>query len=100
MNLRIGLSFWLAFLFSVTLLVTDQREIFASSSGHFRKVVIIVLENTDYSEALNQPFLSQLVSRGALLSNYYAVTHPSQPNYIALISGSTHGVVDDGPVVL
>jgi hypothetical protein len=56
---------------------------------------MIVLENTDAATALQQPFLSQLASKGVLLSNYSAITHPSQPNYIALTSGNTWGVTDD-----
>jgi hypothetical protein len=44
------------------------------------RVVIIVLENTDFDQASNQPFLKRLIQEGALLSSYYAITHPSQPN--------------------
>ncbi len=61
----------------------------------FKKVMIVVLENTDYDEAVALPFLSQLAKRGALLTNYHAVTHPSQPNYVAMISGDTSGVFLD-----
>src|SRR5690242_11202492 len=56
------------------------------------KVITVVLENTDFERAVNQPFMKRLAQEGALLNNYYAITHPSQPNYIALISGSIHGV--------
>jgi hypothetical protein len=66
----------------------------------FQRMVLVVLENTDYDEALRQPFLAALAQRGALLSNFEAVAHPSQPNYIALVSGSTQGVYDDGNVNL
>lgn len=41
------------------------------------------------------PFLSDLASRCGHASNYYAISHPSLPNYLALTSGSTHGVHDD-----
>lgn len=74
-----------------------------SASGSkplFRKVLIIVLENTGYEAAIKQPFLASLAHRGALLSSFYAETHPSQPNYIALVSGSTHGVTGDGKVTI
>lgn len=66
----------------------------------FRKVVVIVLENTAYEAAASQPFLSELASRGALLSNYHGITHPSQPNYIALAAGDTLGVKDNKTVDL
>lgn len=62
--------------------------------------MIVVLENTDYDEAIEQPFLRSLAGRGGLLTRFYAETHPSQPNYIALVSGSTHGVDTDGNVSL
>jgi hypothetical protein len=64
------------------------------------KVVLVVLENTSPGDALNQPFLRSLADSGAYLSNYYAVAHPSQPNYVALLSGSTDGVIGDLPASL
>ena len=66
----------------------------------FKKVMMVVLENTDYAQAIQQPFLAKLASLGANLTNFYAETHPSQPNYIAMVSGSTHGVKSDSPVNL
>jgi hypothetical protein len=66
----------------------------------FTKTMIVVLENTDYEEAMHQPFLASLAKRGALLANFTAEAHPSQPNYIALISGSTHDVTSDENVSL
>ncbi|MFZ9596169.1 MAG: alkaline phosphatase family protein [Bdellovibrionia bacterium] len=57
-----------------------------------QKVVVIVLENKDLDQSLRQPDLSAFSKKGAMLSQYFAITHPSQPNYIALISGSTQNV--------
>src|SRR5690349_4032039 len=62
--------------------------------------MFVILENADYSDALAQPFFASLALRGALLTNVRAVAHPSLPNYIALISGSTQGVSTDRPVTL
>lgn len=67
---------------------------------HFDKVVVIFLENEDYGAALQQPFFKKLLSKGALLTNFFAEQHPSQPNYIAFVSGSTAGVVGDENVDL
>lgn len=64
------------------------------------KIMMVVLENTDYDTALHQPFLASLATRGALLTHFTAEAHPSQPNYIALISGSTYRVHSDGKVSL
>ncbi len=74
--------------------------IFSSSSGfaaqpQFKRVFIVVLENTNYPQALKQPFLRELSSKGATLANYSAIFHPSYPNYLAMVSGSTHGKFND-----
>jgi len=63
-----------------------------ANASAFKKVFIVILENTDYSEAMAQPFMAQLASSGASLDNFHGVIHPSQGNYIALTAGSTHGV--------
>ena len=42
------------------------------------------------------PYLNYLIGRNGLASRYDAIAHPSEPNYIALFSGSTQGVTDDG----
>lgn len=62
------------------------------------RVIVVLLENTNFSNAQQQPFQKQLASRGALLTNYFALTHPSQPNYIGLIAGDLLGVADDANV--
>jgi len=64
------------------------------------RVIIVVLENTKVEDALNQPFQKELAQKGAFFSNYFAVTHPSQPNYIAMIAGSTFGVDTNSNVTL
>jgi phospholipase C len=58
-----------------------------------------VLENKDFGQlidAASAPYLNSLAHEYALATNYLAVSHPSQPNYLALFSGSTQGVTDDG----
>ncbi len=61
-------------------------------------VVWIMLENVGYSVvgSSSAPFFNQMASRCGLATNYYAISHPSLPNYIALTSGSTQGISDDG----
>jgi acid phosphatase len=62
-------------------------------------VAIIVEENRAYGTIVgsNQaPYIHRtLIAHGALLTNYYAITHPSLPNYLALDSGSTQGCTSD-----
>src|SRR5262245_46417535 len=66
----------------------------------FAKVLIVVLENENESKAIEQPFLKSLAARGAYFTQWTAIAHPSQPNYIAMASGDTHGVADDANVDL
>ena len=70
------------------------------SMPEFKRVFIVILENTDSDEALRQPFMARLARDGAHLSNFDAITHPSQPNYIALTAASTHGVTGNKNVDL
>jgi phosphoesterase family protein len=63
-------------------------------------VMLVVLENADYDTARAQPFLTTLAREGALLRQSFAVTHPSQPNYLALTAGTTSGVDSNTPVTL
>ncbi|MFI8824668.1 alkaline phosphatase family protein [Streptomyces sp. NPDC053431] len=61
-------------------------------------VVVVVFENHAYSQVIGSssaPYINSLKSGGANLTQSYAETHPSQPNYFALFSGSTQGVTDD-----
>jgi phosphatidylinositol-3-phosphatase len=59
-------------------------------------VVVVVLENKDAQDVLRSgPYLRSLATTGASLTDMHAETHPSQPNYLALFSGDTHGVRDD-----
>jgi hypothetical protein len=59
------------------------------------RVIVVILENTGFTVAQRQPFQKELASKGALLANYFALTHPSQPNYIGLIAGDILGVTGD-----
>ncbi|MEU1038943.1 alkaline phosphatase family protein [Streptomyces sp. NPDC005907] len=61
-------------------------------------VVVVVFENHAYSQVINSssaPYINSLRAGGANLSQSYAETHPSQPNYFALFSGSTQGITSD-----
>jgi phosphatidylinositol-3-phosphatase len=61
----------------------------------FSHVFVVMMENLGYSLALATPGFESLVSRYASASNYYAVGHPSLPNYLAITSGGTWGVKSD-----
>ncbi|MGI5240059.1 alkaline phosphatase family protein [Dactylosporangium sp. CA-139066] len=64
----------------------------ASGPGH---VVVVVFENKAYQQVASAPYFGSLMARSAVFTDAHGITHPSQPNYLALFSGSTQGVTDD-----
>jgi phosphatidylinositol-3-phosphatase len=61
----------------------------------FDRVIVVVLENKRRADVLGNPSapaFNAFAARGAVLSGYRGLTHPSLPNYIALVSGSTGGI--------
>lgn len=63
-----------------------------------RHTVIVMMENHSYGEVIGSPqarYLNYLARHGALFTRSFAIGHPSEPNYLALFSGSTHGVTSD-----
>ncbi len=65
----------------------------AAPPAHYEHVVTIVMENHGFSQIEgHSPFLNALAGRCGLATAYRAVTHPSLPNYLALVSGSTQGL--------
>jgi Phosphoesterase family len=71
----------------------------SSALPHFDHVVIVIEENKDYSELIGTgtgaPYINRLATQGTLFTNSHAITHPSQPNYLDLYSGSDQGKSDD-----
>lgn len=70
----------------------------AGGRPHPAHIVVVVEENRAYSDIIGNPaapYLNALARSGASFTHYVAVRHPSQPNYVALFSGSTHGLTDD-----
>lgn len=61
----------------------------------FDRFVTIWLENTDYEAASADPNLLWLASKGLTLTNYFGVTHPSEPNYVASVGGDNFGMDND-----
>jgi hypothetical protein len=63
-------------------------------------VIWILMENHSYSQIIGSssaPYINQIAGECGLATNYFAISHPSLPNYIALTSGSTQGITDDNP---
>jgi hypothetical protein len=65
---------------------------------HYDHVVWIVMENHSFDQIIGSsdaPYINQLAAQHGLAANFYAESHPSLPNYIAMTSGSTQGIADD-----
>lgn len=61
----------------------------------FDRFIQIWLENTDFNVASTSPTFMKLAQQGITLTNYFATTHPSEPNYVASIGGDFFGMGDD-----
>jgi hypothetical protein len=62
-------------------------------------IVVVVEENHGYSQIIGNSdaaYINSLAVAGTLFTNYHGIGHPSAPNYLALFSGSTQGVTEDG----
>jgi len=61
-------------------------------------IVVVIFENKHRTSVIGSaqaPYLNKLAAKGASMTHSYGVTHPSQPNYLALFSGSTQGVTSN-----
>src|SRR6516225_9717137 len=69
-----------------------------SAIPRYQHIVEIMMENTSYNTIIGNslaPNINALASQYGLATNYFGVTHPSEPNYMANIGGSYFGVQDD-----
>jgi phospholipase C len=64
----------------------------------YQHIFLILMENRGYDNIIgsdNAPQINALANQYGLATNYWALAHPSEPNYIALLGGDTFGVRDD-----
>lgn len=70
----------------------------ADQPHRYDHIILVMEENHGYSEVIgssNAPFINELADQGALFTDSHGVTHPSQPNYLAIFSGSLQNVIND-----
>ena len=76
-----------------------KTKLAASTVPQYSHVVVVVEENHSYSDIIGDtgdaPYINQLANGGALMTSSYAVSHPSEPNYMALFGGDTFGLSSD-----
>lgn len=83
----------------ILLAVTLTHAAHAELLPRPKHVVVVIEENRGYSQIMDKrnsaSYIHALAKRGVLFTQSYAITHPSQPNYLALFSGSTQGVTSN-----
>ncbi len=79
-------------------LPTVNSSATAAASG-IHHIFYIMMENHSFSQIIGNtadaPFINYLANTYGIAMNYYGVTHPSLPNYLAAISGDFQGIWDD-----
>ncbi|MDQ0563251.1 acid phosphatase [Rhizobium mesoamericanum] len=89
---------WLFYVVVVVIATIAVDAQAADPAPRYDHIVVVVMENHSFDKIFSSdkaPYLRSLVKNGAIFTRSYGVAHPSQPNYFALFSGSTHGVKDD-----
>jgi hypothetical protein len=75
----------------------------SSANASLKHVFVIMLENHSeeniIGDTTNAPFINELATTYGQAANYYGVTHPSLPNYVAAISGSNWFAQTDDPTL-
>ncbi|KAH8989929.1 phosphoesterase family-domain-containing protein [Lactarius hatsudake] len=61
----------------------------------FDRFIQIWIENTDFESANSTAAFTDIAKQGIFLDQYYAITHPSEPNYMAAAGGDFWGLGDD-----
>ena len=70
----------------------------ASAVPRYDHVLMVIMENHSAQNIIGNPaapYINSLATSGASMTQSFAITHPSQPNYIALFSGALNGVLDN-----
>lgn len=75
-----------------------QRSVLGLQNTDIQHIVIITMENKSYEDIVGNDdasYINTLLHKYSFADNYVAVSHPSLPNYLALIGGSTYGITSD-----
>lgn len=75
-----------------------ERDVPESDFGRLDHVFLIVMENQTDTDILgnpNAPFINSYAKVANQATNYFAVGHPSAPNYLEIMGGSNFGVPND-----
>lgn len=91
----------LSSLVAICLMMFPQWSRAEGASQTFSHIYVIMEENTNYEDVVGNtadaPYLNSLVQTYGFAANYYGVTHPSLPNYVAATAGDFFGTHSDTP---
>ncbi|PWU21114.1 MAG: hypothetical protein C5B49_03105 [Bdellovibrio sp.] len=82
------------------LLNWGPAQAWGAGGPHVDHFFLVVMENEDPSMVMRSSFFRELKSQSVYFEQMTGETHPSQPNYIAMVAGDTHGVDNDKNVDL
>jgi hypothetical protein len=63
-----------------------------ASGKYFDNMMVVFFENAAYASVIANNVFKNTSTYGTLLTNYYGLTHPSQPNYIGTVGGDFWGI--------
>ncbi|HWD71380.1 MAG TPA: alkaline phosphatase family protein [Actinomycetota bacterium] len=92
------LSLLTALVAASTLVASPVRAQDAGAVPHYDHLFVIVEENHGFTDVIGNPAapnLNALANQFGLATDYFGISHPSEPNYVALLGGSTFGVNSD-----
>src|SRR3989454_4080888 len=77
--------------------IAPPGHVSAEAKGNFDQFVVVLMENHDLTDIYGPAtYMTQLADQYAFAQHWQSITNPSQPNYIAILGGSTFGVSGDG----
>jgi phospholipase C len=88
----------LAAIIAVSIVGTSSASNGSSTIPRYQHIVEIMMENTSYGTIIGNPVapnLNALAQKYGLATDYFGVTHPSEPNYVAAVGGDYFGIQDD-----
>ncbi len=111
MSLRARRTKWIALASAAALSVALSGALVATTTAsqdaggyehgaYLDHAYVIMLENHGLNSVIGDPsapYITSLAHNYAEAANYYGVTHPSEPNYVAMISGSNWDINNDNP---
>ena len=96
----LSLSFLTALVAASALVAPPVRAQDASAVPPYDHIFVIVEENHGFSDVIGNPAapnLNALAEKFGLATDYFGISHPSEPNYVALLGGNTFGINSDNP---